>query len=86
MPRTVIAGALLAVATALSGSEAHAAEVRASEVTVTVLSSNLASGATVGEWGLSALVQTDAHCASLDKPFTTDRKPPNLNALWRTPT
>ena len=38
----------------------------AEEVSVTILSSNLANGATVGEWGLSALVQVDGHCVLFD--------------------
>lgn len=35
-------------------------------VKVTILSSNLANGATVGEWGLSALVEVDDHCVLFD--------------------
>jgi 7,8-dihydropterin-6-yl-methyl-4-(beta-D-ribofuranosyl)aminobenzene 5'-phosphate synthase len=38
----------------------------AREVTVTILSSNLANGGTVGEWGLSAFVQADGHCVLFD--------------------
>ena len=34
----------------------------AQNVTVTILSSNLANGNSVGEWGLSALVQADGAC------------------------
>ncbi len=36
------------------------------DVKVTVLSSNLANGATVGEWGLSALVEVDGNCILFD--------------------
>lgn len=35
-------------------------------VNVTILSSNLANGATIGEWGLSALVEVDDHCVLFD--------------------
>jgi len=38
----------------------------ADDVTVTILSSNLASGSTVGEWGLSALVEVDGQCVLFD--------------------
>lgn len=38
----------------------------ATDVKVTVLSSNLANGATIGEWGLSALVEVDGHCILFD--------------------
>lgn len=38
----------------------------ASDVTVTILSSNLADGATVGEWGLSAFVEVDDRCVLFD--------------------
>ena len=39
---------------------------RADEVTITILSSNLASGATVGEWCLSAFLQVDEECVLFD--------------------
>lgn len=38
----------------------------ADDVTVTILSSNLANGPTVGEWGLSAFVQVDGQCVLFD--------------------
>jgi len=38
----------------------------AEAVSVTILSSNLASGATVGEWGLSAFVEVDGRCVLFD--------------------
>ena len=38
----------------------------ASDVQVTILSSNLANGAAVGEWGLSALVEADGNCILFD--------------------
>lgn len=43
-----------------------AGEHKAEAVNVTILSSNLANGATVGEWGLSALVEVDQHCVLFD--------------------
>ena len=49
--------------------------VVAEDVTVTILSSNLANGNTVGEWGLSALIEVDGACVLFDAgrhpaPFT----------------
>lgn len=38
----------------------------AQSVVVTILSSNLANGATVGEWGFSALVEVDGRCILFD--------------------
>ena len=38
----------------------------ASDVQVTILSSNLANGATIGEWGFSALVEADGKCILFD--------------------
>ena len=35
-------------------------------VQVTILSSNLANGGTIGEWGLSALVEIGGHCVLFD--------------------
>jgi len=54
----------------------------ATDATVTVLSSNLANGATVGEWGLSALVEADGHCILFDAgrfPDTVIRNAAALN-------
>jgi len=39
---------------------------QAKAVEVTILSSNLANGATVGEWGFSALVKADDNCILFD--------------------
>ena len=52
------------------------------EVQVTILSSNLANGATVGEWGLSALVEADGKCVLFDAgrhPDTVIRNAKVLN-------
>lgn len=38
----------------------------ANSVEVTILSSNLASGATIGEWGFSALAEVDGQCLLFD--------------------
>lgn len=53
----------------------------AESVEVTILSSNLASGATIGEWGLSALVRTDAHCVLFDAGRNPDTVLFNARAL-----
>ncbi|PCI75350.1 MAG: MBL fold metallo-hydrolase [SAR86 cluster bacterium] len=59
-----------------------AQDVVASDVKVTVLSSNLANGAAVGEWGLSALVEVDGNCILFDAgryPDTVIRNAAVLN-------
>lgn len=66
----VLISALLVLG-AITGPTAVAASgdaspARAGDVTVTILSSNLANGATVGEWGLSAFVQVDGQCVLFD--------------------
>ena len=48
---------------------------------VTVLSSNLANGATTGEWGFSAMVQTADHCTLFDAGRFTDTVVNNATAL-----
>lgn len=61
---------------------AAAQDVVANDVKVTVLSSNLANGATVGEWGLSALVEVDGNCILFDAgryPDTVIRNAAVLN-------
>lgn len=65
MVGVVVAGLFSATSIELIGLEPEAVR-RASDVTVTILSSNLANGATVGEWGLSALVQADGQCVLFD--------------------
>jgi 7,8-dihydropterin-6-yl-methyl-4-(beta-D-ribofuranosyl)aminobenzene 5'-phosphate synthase len=54
----------------------HAAKVR-----VTILSSNLANGNTVGEWGFSALVQVDGRCILFDTGRFPDTVLRNATAL-----
>jgi len=47
--------------------EADAKESSVAEkVAVTILSSNLANGATIGEWGFSALIEVDGRCVLFD--------------------
>lgn len=53
-------------ATLLTINNASAQDTVAENVKVTVLSSNLANGAAVGEWGLSALVEVDGRCILFD--------------------
>ena len=45
---------------------ASSSPTRAESVAVTILSSNLANGSTVGEWGFSALVQVEGRCVLFD--------------------
>ena len=54
--------------TVLAGPQTSAASdpTVAEAASVTILSSNLASGSTVGEWGLSALVEVDGRCVLFD--------------------
>ena len=70
MGRFLVCGAvtagLLSVAPAPLASIEAGVLRAAEEVTVTILSSNLADGATVGEWGLSALVEVDGRCVLFD--------------------
>jgi 7,8-dihydropterin-6-yl-methyl-4-(beta-D-ribofuranosyl)aminobenzene 5'-phosphate synthase len=54
----------------------------AGDVGVTVLSTNLANGAAIGEWGLSALVEVDGNCILFDAgryPDTVIRNAAVLN-------
>lgn len=53
----------------------------AERVKVTVLSSNLANGAAVGEWGLSALVEVDDRCILFDAGRYPDTVIRNAEAL-----
>lgn len=54
---------------------------KAREVTVTVLSSNLADGGTIGEWGFSALVEVDGRCVLFDAGRHPDTVLRNAAAL-----
>jgi 7,8-dihydropterin-6-yl-methyl-4-(beta-D-ribofuranosyl)aminobenzene 5'-phosphate synthase len=57
---------LTALCAVLFAADADAPGEVAENVTVTILSSNLANGKTVGEWGLSALVEVDGRCILFD--------------------
>jgi 7,8-dihydropterin-6-yl-methyl-4-(beta-D-ribofuranosyl)aminobenzene 5'-phosphate synthase len=73
---------LTAIFLTLHNATATAADAVANDVKVTVLSSNLANGATVGEWGLSALVEVDGNCILFDAgrfPDTVIRNAAVLN-------
>tara|TARA_B110000977_G_scaffold127090_1_gene162422 strand:- start:1204 stop:2223 length:1020 start_codon:yes stop_codon:yes gene_type:complete len=61
---------------------ANANDRVASDVQVTILSSNLADGAAIGEWGFSALVEADGMCILFDTgryPDTVIRNAKVLN-------
>lgn len=73
--------ALIAAPAAEAATPASANENIATEVQVTVLSSNLANGATVGEWGLSALVEADGNCILFDAGRFPDTVIKNAEAL-----
>jgi 7,8-dihydropterin-6-yl-methyl-4-(beta-D-ribofuranosyl)aminobenzene 5'-phosphate synthase len=74
---------LLLIFAALASSNATAAKSSVAEsAEVTILSSNLADGATVGEWGFSALAIVDGQCVLFDTgryPDTVSRNTQILN-------
>jgi len=53
----------------------------AQSVVITILSTNLADGSTVGEWGFSALVQVDGRCLLFDAGRHPDTVVKNAEAL-----
>jgi 7,8-dihydropterin-6-yl-methyl-4-(beta-D-ribofuranosyl)aminobenzene 5'-phosphate synthase len=66
------------------GSNSYAASsdnAVAQEVTVTILSSNLANGATIGEWGFSSLVEVDGRCVLFDAGWHEDTVLRNIEVL-----
>ncbi|MDH3640644.1 MAG: MBL fold metallo-hydrolase [Gammaproteobacteria bacterium] len=71
------------VASSLTSTAMAASQQRdnADSVTVTILSSNLADGATVGEWGFSALVEVDGRCVLFDAGRHPDTVLRNADAL-----
>jgi 7,8-dihydropterin-6-yl-methyl-4-(beta-D-ribofuranosyl)aminobenzene 5'-phosphate synthase len=76
--------ALLAACLTLAGTCvcANQAQPRlASSVEITILSSNLADGATVGEWGFSALARTGDACVLFDAGRHPDTVIRNVRAL-----
>jgi 7,8-dihydropterin-6-yl-methyl-4-(beta-D-ribofuranosyl)aminobenzene 5'-phosphate synthase len=60
---------------------ASAGGTTAESARVSILSSNLASGATVGEWGLSAFVEVDGRCLLFDAGRHPDTVLRNARAL-----
>ena len=73
--------ALILVATAGEANSAPSGPTAADDVSVTILSSNLADGATVGEWGFSALVEVDGRCVLFDAGRHPDTVLRNARAL-----
>ena len=59
-------GLMLLSAGALRGQATPVGPAVADAVTVTIISSNLADGSTIGEWGFSALVKVDGQCVLFD--------------------
>jgi 7,8-dihydropterin-6-yl-methyl-4-(beta-D-ribofuranosyl)aminobenzene 5'-phosphate synthase len=55
--------------------------VSANSAQVTILSSNLANGSTIGEWGFSALVEADGRCVLFDTGNYSDTALRNANVL-----
>ena len=70
--------ALISPVVAVSASEQTTS---AGSVEITILSSNLANGPTIGEWGFSALVRADDRCVLFDTGFHPDTVLRNSRAL-----
>lgn len=82
--RALALGAVVWVPSQVGGVTAEppaAAVHQAQLVSVTILSSNLAAVSTVGEWGLSALVQVDGRCVLFDAGRNPDTVIRNALAL-----
>ena len=79
--RTSIVVASLTLLLAIGTTSVLANDDIARTAKVTVLSSNLANGATTGEWGFSAMVQTAGHCTLFDAGRFTDTVVNNATAL-----
>ncbi|MEC8144264.1 MAG: MBL fold metallo-hydrolase [Pseudomonadota bacterium] len=78
---TSIIARLLTVLLVMGATNSQADDDVAHTAKVTVLSSNLANGATTGEWGFSAIVQTADHCTLFDAGRFTDTVVNNAAAL-----
>jgi 7,8-dihydropterin-6-yl-methyl-4-(beta-D-ribofuranosyl)aminobenzene 5'-phosphate synthase len=64
------------------GHQAIAADARSAEsVEITILSSNLANGSAVGEWGFSALAEVDGQCVLFDAGRHADTVRRNIKVL-----
>ena len=76
------AAVLLLLASYACGAHAIAADARSAEsVEITILSSNLANGSAVGEWGFSALAEVDGKCVLFDAGRHADTVPRNIEVL-----
>ncbi|MCZ6756979.1 MAG: MBL fold metallo-hydrolase [Bacteroidetes bacterium] len=75
---TAVTSALLIIFATCTPAQEHRL---AESVEVTILSSNLANGATVGEWGFSALVRADDKCILFDAGRFPDTVLRNARAL-----
>lgn len=71
---------LLSFGPATAGAAQHDA-ARVQSAQVTILSSNLADGSTVGEWGFAALVEADGRCVLFDTGRHPDTVLRNADAL-----
>lgn len=80
LPTLLVAIGVLAGGTT-SAQTAPPTPTLANAATVTILSSNLADGATIGEWGLSALVEVDGRCVLFDTGRNPDTVLKNAQAL-----
>ena len=79
---TALASLLLAAVSPVQWAATAAIRADLAEsVTVTILSSNLAGPVTVGEWGLSALVEVDDRCVLFDAGRNPDTVSRNAAAL-----
>lgn len=78
----LFASSALALTWSVAEAESPSSErAEAERVKVTILSSNLASGSTVGEWGFSALIEVDGRCALFDAGYNPDTVLRNARAL-----
>jgi 7,8-dihydropterin-6-yl-methyl-4-(beta-D-ribofuranosyl)aminobenzene 5'-phosphate synthase len=77
----VIVAAMSICGLLVTTSHATASDNVAESVSVTILSSNLANGNTVGEWGFSALVEVDGRCILFDAGNFPDTVIRNAKAL-----
>ena len=75
----LVIATLLTLATRSESADSPKGE--ASDVELTILSSNLASGPTIGEWGLSVLAEVDDHCILFDAGDNPDTVIRNADAL-----
>ena len=77
----VIVAAMSICGLLVTTSHGTASDNVAESVSVTILSSNLANGNTVGEWGFSALVEVDGRCILFDAGNFPDTVIRNAKAL-----